>query len=230
LFDAAASALTAAGSRIETVAIPRTQTRATGRPRSEKARQAILAATADLLDEIGFAATTIEAIAARAGSSKTTVYRWWPNRASLAMDAVMAEINPKLPFPDTGSAIEDFRRQVYTTARMLSKARHTLMGVMGEVKDDPELGKAFREVYLSPRRDGGRVALQRGIDRGELRADLDDEILFDVIYGAMYFRLVIGTGPVNREFTDQLVEQAFRGVLARPDAPSALIERSIGAH
>lgn len=193
--------------------------RAPGRPRSEKARDAILSATTGLLDEIGFGAMTIEAVAARAGSSKATVYRWWPNKAGLAMDAFMAEVSPRVAFPNTGSAVEDFRQQVRSTARLFVKGRirHVLVGVVSEAQQDGELRAAFRERYLTPRRDEGHRALRRGIERGELRGDLDGEVLMDQIYGALYFRLLIGNGPLDRRFTDALVEQAFEGVVTTAD-------------
>lgn len=182
--------------------------------RGTRARTAILAAAAELLDEVGFAAMTIEEVATRAGSSKATVYRRWPSKGTLAMDAVMAEIDPAAPFPDTGSAVEDFRTQLRAVARVFNRPRirHMLLGVIFETQTDPELRNAFRDRYMNPRRDQARAVIERGIARGELRPDFDNEVLLDQLYGALYFRMLVSGRPLNRRFTDELVEQAFDGL------------------
>jgi AcrR family transcriptional regulator len=186
--------------------------------RSERARSAILGAAAELLDEVGFASMTIEEVAVRAGAGKATIYRRWPTKGALAMDAVMAEIDPAAPFPDTGSAIEDFRLQLRAVTRVFNRPRirHTLTGVVFEAQSDPELRNAFADRYMNPRRDQARAVIRRGIARGELRADFDEEVLFDQLYGALYFRLLVSGQPLNRRFTDQLVDQAFQGLRRAP--------------
>jgi AcrR family transcriptional regulator len=185
-----------------------------GRPRSETSQSAILRAAADLLDEVGFASMTIEEVAVRAGASKATIYRWWPSKGTLAMDAVMAEIDPAAPLPDTGSAIEDYRVQFRAVARLFNRPRirHMLLGVIFEAQGDPALRDAFRDRYMNPRREQGRAALKRGVSRGELRPDFDEAVFFDQLYGALYFRLLVSGQPLNRRFVDQLVEQVFDGL------------------
>ncbi len=192
---------------------------ATDRPnpgvsRSEWARSAILGAAAQLLDEVGFASMTIEEVAARAGAGKATIYRRWPTKGTLAMDAMMAEIDPAAPFPDTGSVIEDFRLQLRAVARVFNRPRirHTLTGVVFEAQNDPRLRNAFVERYMNPRRDQARAVIKRGIARGEIRANFDEGVLFDQLYGALYFRLLVSGQPLNRRFTDELVGQAFEGL------------------
>lgn len=182
--------------------------------RSERARSAILAAAAQLLDQVGFASMTIEEVAARAGAGKATIYRRWPTKGALAMDAVMAEIDPAAPFPDTGSAIEDFRLQLRAVARVFNRPRirHTLTGIVFETQSNSELRNAFADRYMNPRRDQARAVIGRGIARGELRAGFDEEVLFDQLYGALYFRLLVSGQPLNRRFTDELVDQAFDGL------------------
>ena len=186
--------------------------------RSERARSAILSAAAQLLDEVGFASMTIEEVAARAGAGKATIYRRWPTKGALAMDAVMAEIDPAAPFPDTGSAIQDFRLQLRAVARVFNqpRIRHSLIGVVFEAQNDPELRNAFADRYMNPRRDQARAVIERGIARGELRAGFEEEVLFDQLYGALYFRLLVSGLPLNRRFTEELVDQAFEGLRPRP--------------
>jgi AcrR family transcriptional regulator len=188
--------------------------------RSERSRSAILSAAAQLLDEVGFASMTIEGIAARAGAGKATIYRHWPTKGALAMAVVMAEIGPASPFPDTGSAVEDFRLQLRAVASVFGRPRirHTLMGIVFAGQSDPELRKTFAGLYMNPRRDHARAAIRRGIARGELRPDFVDEVLFDQIYGALYFRLLVSGEPLDRRFTDQLVDQAFDGLRPRGTA------------
>lgn len=197
-------------------------TRSAGRPdersRSTRTREAILSATVDLLDEVGFAAMTIEAIAAKAGAGKATIYRWWPDKASVAMDAVLAQIDPAAPYPDTGSVVEDFRLHAGLTAQLFSRPRmrQMLTGIILEADRNAALHDAFRTRYMEPRRAQGRVRLRAGVERGELPADLDFEPLFDAIYGAIYFRLLISFDPLDTAFTDTIVRQTFHGVLLPP--------------
>jgi AcrR family transcriptional regulator len=190
--------------------------------RSERARSAILGAAAQLLEEVGFASMTIEEVAARAKASKATIYRRWPNKGTLAMDAFMAEIGGAAPFPDTGSALQDFRVQLRAAARVFSRPRirHMLLGVIFQATDDPELREAFHDRYMNPRRDQARLVVRRGIARGELRPDFDEEVLFDQLLGALLIRLLVSARPLNRRFTDQLVDQAFTGLLDN-SAPTA---------
>lgn len=183
-------------------------------PRSARARGAILRATADLLDEVGFAAMTIEEVAARARAGKATVYRRWPSKGALAMDAIMEEIGGAAPFPDTGSVVEDFRLQFRAAARVFNRprVRRMFIGVIFEAQDNSELREAFLTRYMNPRRVYAKEAIRRGIARGELRPDFDDDVLFDQILGAFYLRmLVIGTS-LDRRFTDELASQVFGGI------------------
>ena len=182
--------------------------------RSARARSAILRATADLLDRVGFAAMTIEDVATQAGAGKATVYRRWPSKGALAMDAIMAEIGGATPFPDTGSVVEDFRVQLPAAARVFNRprVRRMFIGVIFEAQDNPELREAFIVRYMNPRRVHAREAIRRGIARGELRPNFDDDLLFDQILGAFYVRMLVIGSALDQRFTDELVSQVFTGV------------------
>jgi AcrR family transcriptional regulator len=184
------------------------------RARSERAHSAILGATADLLDEVGFAAMTIEEVAARAGSGKATIYRRWASKGALAMDAVVAEIGRPQPFPDTGSVVEDFRVQLRSAARVFNRTRvrQMLIGVIFEAQDNPELREAFLERYMSPRRARAREALKRAIARGELQPDFNQDLFFDRLLGALYVRMFVTGSSLNQRLTDELVAQTFDGL------------------
>ncbi len=163
-----------------------------GRPRSEHARQAILRSTLKLLQHTGFPDLTIEAIAADAGVGKATVYRWWPTKGALVVDTFASHTEGKLHFPDTGSVYQDVSLQMNQFLGILRTRRGRIVAaLLGAGQSDPELLKAFRERFLRPRRQEAYKTLRRGIERGELPANLDLDLVLDILYGAIYMRFLI---------------------------------------
>lgn len=188
--------------------------RTPGRPRSEEARAAILASTLELLEEAGFAELTIEAVAARAGVGKTTIYRWWPNKALLVSDAFMSSVIRETRFPDTGSVREDLRLQMQRLAGIFRGPRgRILRSLVGGGQSDPELIAAFRSRFLLPRRAEAFGILQRAMDRGQLPSDLDRNLLLDTLYGPLYFRMLIGHGSLSTAFVDQVCNVVMGGIM-----------------
>jgi AcrR family transcriptional regulator len=195
------------------------QARPPGRPRSERAHRAILQAANDLLETEGFAAVTVEAIAERAGVSKATVYRWWPNRAAVVMDGFLSIVSSEVPFPHTGRAREDIRIHMRRLAEAFSgKIGSTVAALIAEGQSDPELAEALRSRWLSVRRAEAREILKLGIERGELREDLDPEVAVDVLYGPIYYRMLVGHAPLDDDFADALADHVFSGLGARDPA------------
>lgn len=191
-----------------------------GRPRSERARRAILAAATELLERDGFAGVTVEAIAARAGVSKATVYRWWPNKAAVVMDGFLSTVSSELPFPRTGSARENLTLHLRALAVALSGGMgRTVAALIAEAQHDPELARALRSRWISVRRAEIKGILERGIAEGELRADLDLEVAVDALYGPVYYRLLAGHLPLGKDFADALAEHVFAGLKAPGSAP-----------
>ena len=191
------------------------QARPPGRPRSERARRAILQAANELLDGEGFAAVTVEAIAERAGVSKATVYRWWPNRAAVVMDGFLSIVSSEVPFPHTGHAREDIRIHMRRLAEAFSgKIGRTVAALIAEGQTDPELAEALRSRWLSVRRAEAREILELGIERGQLREDLNAEVAVDVLYGPIYFRMLVGHAPLEGDFADALADHIFAGLAA----------------
>jgi len=189
-----------------------------GRPRSESARQAILGAANDLLVRDGFAAVTMEAIAAEAGVGKATLYRWWPGKAAVVMDAFLAATGPCAPFPDTGCLVEDLRGQMRALAQAFSGRAGTVMrGVLAEAQSDPEAAEAFRTRYLAPRRAETRRVLERARSRGQICPHADLETAADALYGPLYYRLTAGHAPLDAAFVDALLSLIFQGL--RPSCP-----------
>ena len=176
-----------------------------GRPRSEQSRQAILASTLKLLRQEGFSDLSIEAIAADANVSKATVYRWWPTKATLVADAFSASVERELQFPDTGSLREDMARQMRRVIRLFRSPRGKIVAaLLAGGQSDPELLEAFRERFLWPKRRQAYQTLQRGIDRGELPAGSNLDLLLDSLYGPIYMRFLIRHAELTETFADQV--------------------------
>ena len=159
---------------------------------------------------------TVEAIAERAGVSKATVYRWWPNRAAVVMDGFLSIVSSEVPFPHTGHAREDIRIHMRRLAEAFSgKIGRTVAALIAEGQSDPELAEALRSRWLSVRRAEARKILELGIERGELREDLDPEVAVDVLYGPIYYRMLVGHAPLDDDFADALANHVFAGLAAR---------------
>ncbi|MBV9795952.1 MAG: TetR/AcrR family transcriptional regulator [Actinobacteria bacterium] len=179
--------------------------------RSEQARIAVLHAADDLLAERGFAAVTIEGIAARAGVAKQTIYRWWPSKVEVLLDTLIEDSEQALAVPDTGSAVEDARQYLHALASFITgdPAGKVLLALIGEAQHDEQMAGAFRTRYLEPRREAERAMLARGVAAGELSPDLDVDRALDELLGPIFYRALITGGPISRTFTDLVVFQVL---------------------
>jgi AcrR family transcriptional regulator len=188
--------------------------RAPGRPRSEESRRAILRSTLKLLKQDGgFPELSIEAIAADANVGKTTVYRWWTTKAALVADAFSASADDELRFPNTGSVQKDMSLQMRRLIRILrSKRGKVVAALIAGGQSDPELIQAFRGRFLWPRRKQAYQTLQRGIDRGELPADSDLDLILDSLYGPIYLRFLIRHDKLNESFADEICGLVLKGL------------------
>ncbi len=184
-----------------------------GRPRSQQSRAAVLRATSELMREVGLRAMTTEDIAARSGASKATIYKWWPNKYAVAVEAFLSEMAVESPDPDTGSAREDFRVALrglihfYTGENGRAYAQ-----LVGEAQFDPKIGAELRDHLVGSRRELVRAIWDRGVARGELRADVDPEVAIDLIFGPAMYRLVAGHAPLDDTAADAVVDAAIRGL------------------
>jgi len=187
--------------------------RGRGRPRSDKARQAILRAARELVDENGPTGITMEGIAARAGVGKPTIYRWWPDRQSVAMAALMEDQSvtsaPRRGRSSLGALEKQLQQVVEVFATPVGRNVATMIAAADR---DSELAKAFRNHFVLARRAEGRSFLQEAIDAGEIRRAVNIEIALDMIYGALFFRLLLGHAPLDRKLVKQLVKEALRGL------------------
>ena len=169
-------------------------TRRPGRPRSPEAHAAILRAALELAVEGGLRGLSMEAIAARAGVGKATIYRRWKSKANLFAEAIGSiAVNPEIP--DTGSVAGDFAAASgAAVGRMAPEAFRVLPRLLADAADDPELLEGLQAALMRPRRAAIATILRRGIERGELRADLDLELVSDMLIGPMITRVLMSGG------------------------------------
>ena len=189
-----------------------------GRPRSEQADRAIMAATLELLAERGIAGMSIEEVAARAGVGKATIYRRWSSKGALALDAFLAEFRGQQPLPDTGSLHGDLRTSLRAWVRAVTRtpAGRILADLIGEIQHDKDLAATFRERVLEPLRQQHRIMLDRAIARGEIPAGTDREVALDLMFGAAQHRLLLGHLPLTDRFVGQVVDVIVAGLRALP--------------
>ena len=184
-----------------------------GRPRSEAAQQAILDAARDLLMQGGYAGVTVEAIAAQAGVSKATIYRWWPGKAAVVLEAFLAASGPCHHRPDTGCPAADLREQLQGLARALAGPVGTVLcGVLAEAQSDPEVAETLRAGYLAPRRAETCRLLERARAAGRISPDADVEAAADALVGPLFYRLLTGHALPDAAFVDALVRVVFDGL------------------
>jgi AcrR family transcriptional regulator len=185
-----------------------------GRPRSERAHQAILDAANEILEERGFVDLTIDEVAQRAGVSKATIYRRWPTKGTLVFEAFSADFLARQPLPNTGSLRIDLLTALRTWIRVVkgTVTGRTLVGLIAEVQRDSELAEVWREHFISRVRAQHRVMIDRAIERNEISADTDAEVLLDLVYGAAYHRLLQSHLALNDRFAQNVVDTVVAGV------------------
>lgn len=186
-----------------------------GRPRSEETRKSILSAAYGLLLENGFQAVTVDGIAERSGVSKATIYKWWPNKASVVLDSFFEESEEILQVPDTGSVREDLLIQAKDLAAFLTSPKgKVITELIAEGQFDQNIADEYRKRYFSPRRLISENIFERGIQRGELREDLNIELSIDLIFAPLFYRLLITGEPLDSAYIKELIAYAFNGLEA----------------
>ncbi len=185
-----------------------------GRPRSEKAQKAILEAAAELLLERGLNAVSMDAVAARAGVSKATIYRWWPTKETLALDALYTEWANVPPAPDTGSLKGDLLALLRPWVRLATKRPYgrAIAALITEAQANPAFQREYLARFVEPRRDQARAIFRRAIERGEIPAGTKTEVALDLLYGPVYHRLLHGHAPLNDRFIRDVIDLALAGI------------------
>jgi AcrR family transcriptional regulator len=180
-------------------------------------RRRILKAALSLMDEVAFAQVTAEAIAGRAGASKATVYRWWPNKAAVVIEAFREAIAPDLPLRDTGSLREDLTSQVRNFARMLSgRGGRMLRSFIVAARSDTDVAAAFRSIWSDPRRAEAKEMLRQKQANGQLRKDADLDLVLDSLYGPLYYRFLVKNEPPSQKYAQALAALVIQGLQDSP--------------
>jgi AcrR family transcriptional regulator len=187
-----------------------------GRPRSETANRAILAAATELLAERGLGGMSMEEVAARAGVGKATIYRRWPSRGALALDAFLAEFQQQQPPPDTGTLRGDLLGALRAWVRAVTRtpAGRMLAGLIAEAQGDPDLAAAWLKRVVEPLRAQHMIMLERAVQRGDIPAGVDQDVVLDLLFGAAYHRLLHGHRPLSDRFVRAVVDLVVAGVSA----------------
>ena len=189
--------------------------RGRGRPRDEAARRRILNAALELMEETAFARVTAGAIAERAGTSKATLYRWWPNKAAVVIEAFREAVAPELPLRDTGTLREDLTTQLRNFARVLSgPGGRMLRSFVVAARSDADVAAAFRTIWSDPRRREAKEMLRRKQAGGQLRGDADLDLVLDSLYGPLYYRFLVKNEPPSQKYAQALAELVIHGLAA----------------
>jgi AcrR family transcriptional regulator len=176
----------------------------------------VLHAARALVEVQGPAAVTMEALAARSGVSKPTIYRTWPNAHAVVMTALMASAVTPDAKRRPGSALAALRRQLREIAgTFASRTGRSVTQMLASADPETELSKAFRHHFILARREEGRRMLTDAVANGELRQELDLDVTLDLLYGPVFFRILVGHAPADERFCERLLDQLLGG-LATP--------------
>lgn len=187
-----------------------------GRPRSEDSHGAILDAVLALLEGEGYRALTIESVARQAGVGKQTIYRWWKSKAELVLEAYANHAASKLPTPDKGILRADLEWFFCSAFKRLTDiSGPTMRGLMADAVYDPEFLEILREVLIAKRRKALYQVLERGRVRGELAPDADLDVMIDLLFGALWYRLLLQHAKLDSRFAKQLVGFVLDGFTPR---------------
>lgn len=182
-----------------------------GRPRDPRTRAAILVAARDLLGRGGLTAVTIEAIAQKAGVSRPTIYRYWPNAPAVAMAAFLETTGATEAAKSPRNALAALRAQLHALAdAFAAPAGRSVAAMVAAAQSETELAKAFRNEFIARNRDATRALLERCIADKAIEAPDDMELTLDLVFGPLFYRLLMGHAPITRDFVDRLLETVIR--------------------
>lgn len=188
-----------------------------GRPRSKESLAAILQATNELLSEEGLCAMTVEGIARRAGVGKQTIYRWWPSKADIVLEAIMKHEAMDIPAPDTGSLEDDLRGYLHRAVESFSGwAGPHLRCLMVNSQMDEEFRDRFRDNFIQMQRTVLNSVFDKARERGEVDPAANLAFVDDMVFGMMWYRLLNDHAPLDDAFADELAAVALACVRGGP--------------
>jgi AcrR family transcriptional regulator len=198
-----------------------TDTAARPDPRVERSRQAILEATLQLLARDGdVGSLTVEAVAARSGVAKTTIYRRWRDKWELALDAVMIDMLPRLDEPvDVGDTRKELLTVINSVVKMLATPPYgqATQALVSQIATDADLARVYREQVVEPRQAELTPVVKRGIARGDLRPDTDVRLIHELLVGPIFYRLLFSGAALDRNLGRRIVDAILAGFAPRID-------------
>jgi AcrR family transcriptional regulator len=181
--------------------------RPAGRPRSEAARKQILEAAYDLLRSKGIQSASTQEIAAAAGVSTATLYRWWNTKEAIMLDALFEHVKPALAYEGAGSPLTRIRNHANRGVKFLKSEDGKMMArLITGIHENEELRQLFLERYYLPRRAMARQLIEQAIEAGELPEGTDPEIVIDALHGPQFLRLIMGHAPLTKEFAESIAD------------------------
>jgi AcrR family transcriptional regulator len=193
--------------------------RSPGRPRSEAIRRVVLDAAYAILQETGLASFTVEGVASRAGVSRPTIYRWWPNKGLLAMECFLTTLRPQLNYSQSSDAAANFHGLVSSLAQTLAgPAGRVAASIVAHAQSDPETRRMFLNEFSEPLREESLKLLHAGMSQGQFRADMNAPRVLDAAVGAVYLRLLVG-GSLDPAWARDLTDTLLKGCLAATPPP-----------
>jgi AcrR family transcriptional regulator len=189
------------------------KTRGRGRPRCEATEGRILCTTMQLLEEEGYGGVTIEAIAKRAGVSKATMYRRWPNRASVILSAFLCRVIKNIDLDDDQDPEASLRLQMDNIVKVLCNSGGTVLSaLLAEAQACPQFAAEFRDHFVGLFREKAYVFVRRGIERGHFKSDLDVEVVVDVLFGPLFHALLLGHRQICNGYAARIADTVFGGI------------------
>jgi len=178
----------------------------------------VLAATLQLVLRRGFRQVTIDLVAQRTGVAKTSIYRRWPNKAAMVMDAFLQQVEAETAFPERARAIDSLQAQLALQARLFRSALGgPIRALLAEAQFDPAVAAAFHDRWIMPRRRRLQGVVEQAMREGDLRPDLDVAAAMDGLYGPLYYRLMVSREPLDDAYPDRLFAQVCAGLGGRAD-------------
>jgi AcrR family transcriptional regulator len=188
-----------------------------GRPRSDRVRALVLETALELLHTGDTRALTMENIATHAKVSKATLYRWWSSPSAIAFEGFLEAVSQHLTWTRTGNIRETLLSQATLLMQLFTRTTFgcTIRRVIADAQSNPELQQAFVDNFLTPRRSAAKAALIECMGTGELRADLDLDVMLDLVFDPIYLRLLTRHAPLDEAFAVKLVDTALAGLTPR---------------
>jgi AcrR family transcriptional regulator len=191
----------------------RQRSRAPGRPRSQRAHRAVLKAARELIERGGYPAATIEAIAERSGVAKTTIYRWWPNRASLVVDLLVEISWEAVPIPAGPDPLRALRNEFRGIASVSeSLPGRLLVSLLGVAQSDPEVRSALLRGIFRPRTDATAGVISRAQEAGLIRKDISPHTAVDLFVGPIFYRMIVRHAPPTESFALEAFQVLIDGL------------------